>query len=298
MFESGNLLAKSVEDNTGKVQGINTNLSTLRVNMEEGSRFCQKVNSHLVNVVNDIRELAQMTSQVQAYTQSIDQKAADATTSAKANKQRTEEEIQRIQARMLSASERASQIHMVQDIAQKVEVIAVQAQMLSLNASIEAARAGTVGRGFAVVAENVGKLSSEIAGYVKDIKQTSGTVIDAVGQLQKEAAEISAYIDSTVMEDYESFVQIGQQYRDGSSQIHNEMRVLEGNAQKISSDISGIETSVQEISSYVADSAEKVSHVNHLSDQVAENMDHLIAVAETNQANATSLNGRIRAYQV
>ena len=47
-------------------------------------------------------------------------------------------------------------------------------KMLSLNAQIEAARAGSMGAGFAVVATEVGHLSNDIDKAVADINQING----------------------------------------------------------------------------------------------------------------------------
>lgn len=65
-----------------------------------------------------------------------------------------------------------SQIEKVKDMINIIQDIADETNLLSLNASIEAARAGSVGRGFAVVAEEIRTLSDNTNASVQGIQET------------------------------------------------------------------------------------------------------------------------------
>lgn len=68
----------------------------------------------------------------------------------------------------------------IQNIIDEIEDIASQTNMLSLNASIEAARAGDVGKGFAVVAAQIGTLASDSAKAALNTRNLIGTAIEEV----------------------------------------------------------------------------------------------------------------------
>ncbi|MCA1993383.1 MAG: methyl-accepting chemotaxis protein [Coleofasciculus sp. S288] len=64
-----------------------------------------------------------------------------------------------------------------------INQIALQTNLLAINAGIEAARAGEEGQGFAVVAEEVGELAARSAAATREIEQI-------VENIQKETAEV------------------------------------------------------------------------------------------------------------
>lgn len=70
----------------------------------------------------------------------------------------------------------------------KIVSIADETNILALNASIEAARAGAHGKGFAIVAEKVGELAKEIKGLTDDVDMSVHNVELGANQLNDSIA--------------------------------------------------------------------------------------------------------------
>src|SRR5690606_24934390 len=68
------------------------------------------------------------------------------------------------------------------DVIEVIDLVAFQTNILSINASIEAAHAGPAGRGFAVVATEIRRLAERAAEAARDVRRIVGENGDALGE--------------------------------------------------------------------------------------------------------------------
>ena len=126
--------------------------------------------------------------------------------------------IKKSAAQLRDITERIQKnIEEVQNFAISIQKISNNTNMLSLNASIEAARSGEMGRGFAVVAEEMRHLAN-------DTKDSSGKILDILERFnadienmnknlleQEQSQEESAELSKSLFEEVEKIETLTQQ---------------------------------------------------------------------------------------
>ena len=161
---ANNEISKAVEDVAEGSTGMAASISKINENLLEMSNETKDINES----VNEIRN---QTVAVQDSSKIMNNKIKSMQNSS----QKMDEGISAISKRIETVN---TTVDKVSNIVSVIEEISSETNLLSLNASIEAARAGDAGKGFAVVAQEIRVLSDNTNTELENIKQIISSLVE------------------------------------------------------------------------------------------------------------------------
>ena len=189
---ANNEISKAVEDVAEGSTGMAASISKINENLLEMSNETKDINA-------SVDEIKNQTTAVQDSSKIMNDKIK----SMQDSSHKMDEGISAISKRIETVN---TTVDKVSNIVSVIEEISSETNLLSLNASIEAARAGDAGKGFAVVAQEIRVLSDNTNTELENIKQiisllveecrycvqASGTIVE---DNAKQKEEIKAVLD-------------------------------------------------------------------------------------------------------
>lgn len=293
---TGEELNTTVSDNNQVMLCMNSEIEGISENMERSAVSSKILSERLAESAEEIATFAQNVNNIYKLIRQANENAQRTSAEAKENRENTLDSIQALQERMVKISKDAEKIEQVKVMAEEIGSIASQTRMLSLNAQIEAARAGSMGAGFAVVATEVGNLSNDIDKAVTEINNINSEVLAAVGALTETVEDMIRFVSGNVVKDYDSFAAMGEEYGNTTDEIRIQMMAIENQSTQISNNIADINASVQGIASTVASTAESANDLALSTRQISESFEDLNVTSQKNSLNSESLSEQVKKY--
>lgn len=181
---SDTMSANSYElnDTSSQTLAANNEISKVVEDVAEGSTgmaaSISKINENLLEMSNETKDINESVNEIRNQTVAVQDSSKimnDKIKSMQNSSQKMDEGISAISKRIETVN---TTVDKVSNIVSVIEEISSETNLLSLNASIEAARAGDAGKGFAVVAQEIRVLSDNTNTELENIKQIISSLVE------------------------------------------------------------------------------------------------------------------------
>ncbi len=285
MLENTSSFSDNLQKQAASFQEVTATIEEISAGTENVSVSVENQNQSLSSLMSKIDELLESTRKMGVSTSDAMARAINITRQAKLG----EESIQEMDLSMSEINNTSSEMTKILSI---INDISDRINLLSLNAAIEAARAGDAGRGFAVVADEIGKLADQTSTSVKEIdvliKKSENETNRGLLKVQDTVSAITSIIEG-VNEINDMIVEIGKNMETNLSSTET-VNTDAGNVSELSEQI-GIAT--QEQKKAADEIVQNVTYMNELSQSNAASAEEISANAEDIAEMTKNVSGKI-----
>ncbi len=171
-----------LNDTSSQTLAANNEISKAVEDVAEGSTgmaaSISKINENLLEMSNETKDINASVDEIKNQTVAVQDSSKimnDKIKSMQDSSHKMDEGISSISKRIETVN---TTVDKVSNIVSVIEEISSETNLLSLNASIEAARAGDAGKGFAVVAQEIRVLSDNTNTELENIKQIISSLVE------------------------------------------------------------------------------------------------------------------------
>ncbi|MCM1087213.1 MAG: methyl-accepting chemotaxis protein [Muribaculaceae bacterium] len=303
--DNSNQLVDSVQSVVQNLSGAEMRVTDVSSTMEEMSAAMEETSAALTQVDESIGIINGTMEQISAdagnerdSAQEVMKKAAKINEEAVLAQENAKIQVQEMAASVNEKIEKSKSVEEINVLTENIIEITEETNLLALNASIEAARAGDAGRGFAVVADEIGKLANNSAQTAVQIQNVSAAVIEAVNELAQNAEMMLKFMDETAMGGYRQLLETSESYRSDVGNMSEMMKTFAEESAQVKRSIDQIKESISAVSIAVSESAKGITNVTEVSVDLTAKVGNIGGEANTNMNIANQLTGEVNKFKL
>ncbi len=261
------------ESTYGNMAGLNAGISQIISSIEKVAEQTGQTNEMMAcarescNEIGDaVSSLAKKAGATAEQSESIRARAEELYRTSVVSKERTNHMYQTTREKLQIAIDDSRKVDQIAVLTEEIVEISSNVNLLALNASIEAARAGDAGKGFAVVAEEIRQLADNTMMTVDKIKKVTQMIISSVDTLSDQSRMLLGFVNDKVMADYDQLTDIAQQYEQDAALFSDVAADIGVSTGEMSTGMSG----VNDVIGTVADQNNRITELmGEIQDAVA-----------------------------
>jgi methyl-accepting chemotaxis protein len=273
--------AASTEEMTATIEEVSGGVESIAHETNNQLGKINQVQEKIASLNDDILEMNQQVSETRNLTSHINGLTKS-----------SEESLKSMSANMdkinNSSQEMKQIIGIINDISDKIN-------LLSLNAAIEAARAGDAGRGFAVVADEISKLADQTASSIKEIGTRIRENEDEITKFSSNVAEVLQLLNSII----EGIVSIGKMSDSVSTTMNSGLeknRLVTENFADLIQKAENINIATSEQKTAMDEMVKSVSEITSVAQATASSSEEIAGSSEELSGVAAVLKDRVEFF--
>ena len=275
------------------VNEVSSTMEELAAGMEEISATVEQLSTGVSNVFDSIVYITKQVNDGQNLSGEIQNRSEKYRTNAENGKNETNKMISGMKEVLNESIEKSKSVIKIQELTKEILDISSQTNLLALNASIEAARAGEAGRGFAVVADEIRSLAENSRNSANNIQNISHLVTESVQKLAEDAKKMLNFVDISVLNDYDMFVDTAEHYRNDSVSIYKILEEFSKNASTLEITMGEMNTGIGEIVNTIDESTKGITNAAGVSSELVFAMKLINDQARNNQEISVALKDEV-----
>lgn len=297
LLEASSLLGTAADNTNGTMNKVRSAVNRIVENSAEQAENSKSTSEHMrlmgENITETSAEVEALNSNAEFMHQSSE-KAAETLSNLQHINSEVERIIGKVQEQTNRTNDSVQQIHKATAF---ITSIAEETDLLSLNASIEAARSGESGRGFAVVAEQIKKLSEQSNQSSSEIEETAMMLSED----SQKAVEIMQKMQEIIVSQSESMQDTQKVVEEVVAQIANSMQSIQQikeTTEHLANVRNEVLQAVETLSNIAQDSVSGTKKTYEDTEEVVDTFKQVYMSAEQLREIADQLAGSVQYFHV
>ncbi len=247
------------QSSSDSVRALSRVTDQLSAALEEIASSASVIRASSAGTQSDTANMAQECTAINAYSVDMRRRAEEMERAAQEKTEDIQTRTNEILSVLDEAIKKSQSVNQIATLTKDILSISASTDLIAINASIEATRAGAAGKGFAIVAREIRQLADSCSQTANHIKEVSTVVTGAVDYLAKCAQELVDFLSSAVLAQFEQSVRSGQQYRNDAAYIEDCIEGFNSRVEHLRAAMNEIACSISNISDAIEGAASGVS---------------------------------------
>lgn len=253
-------------------RGLSSLAQSLSQAIQKVASNASNINNSAADIRGDVNDMAEECSAITEYSSAMKLRANEMEASAQTNTEVIRRKASDILEVLNEAIENSKSVDQVNSLTKDIVAISSTTNLIAINASVEAMRAGDAGKGFAVVAREIKGLADSSGETAKRIQEVNEIVTNAVHNLSRHSQDMADYLNKTILTEFQEFVCSGRQYKEDADYVKEMIDAFNSRTDRLRNSMSEIADSIGSITKAIDEGAAGITGVADSTKSLVEDM--------------------------